>query len=188
MMYGEQTVFISKKEKKKLQSALRSKRKHSISIQIQPHGGEAAPLLLTKAQKKRVERGAAKRRNITITMSKRQLKSNMTYKGGFLSMLAGLATKVLPTLLTGIASGALAGAVEKAVSGGNGLYVQKGEHCYRADAVEGDGLYLSPHHQRISADGDGLYLKHGGKIYDGKGLILGANSPFKNIPLLGWIL
>jgi len=27
--------------------------------------------------------------------------------------------------------------------------------------------------------GDGLYLKKTGKIYDGRGLLLGPNSPFK---------
>ena len=36
--------------------------------------------------------------------------------------------------------------------------------------------------------GDGLYLKKEGKIYDGKGLLLGPNSPFKNIPILGMLL
>ena len=34
----------------------------------------------------------------------------------------------------------------------------------------------------------GLYLKQGGKLYDGKGLLLGPNSPFANIPILGAIL
>ena len=36
--------------------------------------------------------------------------------------------------------------------------------------------------------GSGLYMmKHAG-LYDGRGLILGPNSPFKNIPNLGMIL
>ena len=185
-MYEEYTTYISKREKRKLQSAIKKKHKHAITIHLQHHGGDAATLLLTKTQKKKVERAKSKGKHLSITMSKKQLEKNMVFKGGFLSMLAGLAAKVLPTLLTGIASGALAGAVEKAVTG-DGLYVQKGEHCYRADPVEGDGLYLSPRHSRIS-DGDGLYLQHGTNIYDGKGLILGTNSPFKNIPILGWIL
>ena len=42
--------------------------------------------------------------------------------------------------------------------------------------------------QIFSKLGDGLYLKKEGKIYDGKGLLLGPNSPFKNIPILGMLL
>jgi len=36
--------------------------------------------------------------------------------------------------------------------------------------------------------GNGLYLRKEGKIYDGKGLLLDPQSPFKNIPILGMIL
>jgi len=35
---------------------------------------------------------------------------------------------------------------------------------------------------------NGLYFRKEGKIYDGKGLLLGPQSPFKNIPILGMIL
>ena len=36
--------------------------------------------------------------------------------------------------------------------------------------------------------GHGLSLMKQGGLYDGSGLILGHNSPFKNIPILGMIL
>ena len=36
--------------------------------------------------------------------------------------------------------------------------------------------------------GNGLYLKDGGQMYEGSGLLLGENSPFKNIPILGMLL
>ena len=36
--------------------------------------------------------------------------------------------------------------------------------------------------------GDGLFVKQGSQIYDGRGLLLGKNSPFKNIPILGLLL
>lgn len=49
------------------------------------------------------------------------------------------------------------------------------------------GLYLKPSAARI-VQGDGLYLKRGQQFYDGSGLILGPNSPFKNVPLLGMLL
>ena len=42
--------------------------------------------------------------------------------------------------------------------------------------------------ERFSKLGDGLYLKKDGHIYDGKGLLLGPNNPFKNIPILGMLL
>ena len=47
---------------------------------------------------------------------------------------------------------------------------------------ESDGLYLAPH------PGNGLFLKHGEDISDGAGLVMGKNGPFKNIPVLGWLL
>jgi len=33
--------------------------------------------------------------------------------------------------------------------------------------------------------GNGLYASKEGNIYDGKGLLLGPQCPFKNIPILG---
>ena len=36
--------------------------------------------------------------------------------------------------------------------------------------------------------GNGLYLMKQGGLYDGRGLILGPNSPLKNILILGMIL
>ena len=41
---------------------------------------------------------------------------------------------------------------------------------------------------RSSVEGDGLFLKHGADISDGAGLLMGKNNPFKNIPVLGWLL
>ena len=52
--------------------------------------------------------------------------------------------------------------------------------------MKGDGLYLAPHPRFF--EGDGLFLKHGEDISDGAGLLMGKNSPFKNIPVLGWLL
>ena len=186
--YKEYEVYISNKQKRKLQSALKTN-KPSLTIEIQYSKGEKALLLLTKRQIVQVEKARMRNRNTTIRMSKRQLRANTTFKGGFLSMLAGLAARALPSLLTGLASGALSGAVEKAISG-NGIYIQKGKHCYRADPVEGDGLFLSPHRHPISTTpvNDGLWVKHGDNIYDGKGLLFGSKSPFKKIPILRWIL
>ena len=55
--------------------------------------------------------------------------------------------------------------------------------------TDGNGLYLGPASGKgFENVGNGLYLMKQGGLYDGRGLILGPNSPFKNIPILGMIL
>ena len=66
-------------------------------------------------------------------------------------------------------------------------YVQKRGKCYRAKIVAGNGLYLDPQGGWVAA-ADGVYLKRGHNVYDGEGLLLGRDSPFKNIPILGWLI
>ena len=99
-------------------------------------------------------------------------------------MLVELAAIALPSILGGLATGLVSGAVIRAVSG-DGLYLHKLEHCVKLDPVRGNGLYLTPH---SGLAGDGLYLKRGSTIQNGSGLILGPNSPFKNIPILNLLL
>jgi len=74
------------------------------------------------------------------------------------------------------------------VKSGSGLYLHKSGHCVKVEPVEGNGLYLTPHSRLAGVRGDGLYLKRGSSIYKGNGLLLGTHSPFKNIPILKWIL
>ena len=157
------------------------------SVQISLDGGGGHTLLLTRAQKDRIERAKLiGKRSMTIRMSRKQVQANVEHSGGFLGLLAGLAAKALPIVLGGLTSGLLSGAVEKAVSG-SGLYLHKSGHCVKVEPVHGDGLYLTPH-RTLPGRGDGLYLKRGGTIVDGRGLILGKNSPFKNIPILNLLL
>ena len=52
--------------------------------------------------------------------------------------------------------------------------------------MKGDGIYLAPLPRFV--EGEGLFLIHGEDISDGAGLLMGKNSPFKNIPVLGWLL
>ena len=55
--------------------------------------------------------------------------------------------------------------------------------------TDGSGLFLDPVNGKgLQLFGDGLYLKQDGKVMDGKGLLLGPNSPFRNIPILGQLL
>ena len=83
-------------------------------------------------------------------MSKKRVKANKQYRGGFLGMLAALAAKALPTLLGGLATGLVSEAVEKAIGGrglylhpsgrrgdGDGLYLHKSGHCVKVEPTKG---------------------------------------------------
>ena len=85
----------------------------------------------------------------------------------------------------------VSGGVHKAINGsgvavGDGLYLHKYGRCYRVPKLKGNGLYLAPHPRFV--EGDGLFLKHGSDISNGADLLMGKNSPFKNRPILGWLL
>ena len=60
--------------------------------------------------------------------------------------------------------------------------------CVEIETAE-EGLYLEPASGKgFETVGNGRYLMKQGGLYDGRGLILGPNSPFKNIPIHGMIL
>ena len=97
-----------------------------------------------------------------------------------------LAKTVIPALGVGALPGLASLGVQKAM--GSGLYLKKGG-CICQVETDGSGLYLKPYKGKgLHSHGDGLYLKQGGKLYDGKGLLLSPNSPFANIPILGAIV
>ena len=151
-------------------------------------------LALTQSQVNKLQRAIERGKRVTFRMSKKQLKHNLKVEGGFLRLLAGLAARALPmiakTVLPALGVGALSGLASTGVSKamGSGLYMKKGGLVNRVE-TDGRGLYLSPYKGKgLNSYGDGLYLKRGGSIYDGKGLLLGPNSPFANIPILGSIL
>ena len=97
-----------------------------------------------------------------------------------------IAKAVLPALGVGALSGLASTGVQKAM--GSGLYLKKGGIVSQVE-TDGEGLYLKPYKGKaLKGYGEGLYLKQGGTLYDGKGLLLGPSSPFKNIPILGAIL
>ena len=55
--------------------------------------------------------------------------------------------------------------------------------------TDGEGLYIEPASGKgFETVGNGLYLMKQGRLYDGRGLMLGPNSPFKNNPILGTTL
>ena len=68
------------------------------------------------------------------------------------------------------------------------MYLKKGGHVCQIE-TNGRGLYLGPTSDKgFETVGNDIYLMKQGELYDGRGLILGHDSPFKNIPILGMIL
>ena len=152
------------------------------------HGEDV--ITLTKSQVDRLVEAYEEKKGMTIRMSKTQLDPNMKIEGGFLPSLAGLIPfltgTVLPALGVGTLSGLASSGVRKLIE--NGLYLKKGGSVCQID-TDGKGLYLGPASGKgFENVGKGLYLMKQGGLYDGRGLILGPNSPLKNIPILGMIL
>ena len=184
-MYSQQKVYVPSKYNDRIKAAMSVDHPLSVKIDLTKDGNTT--VLMTSGQILKMQRAIASGKKVmTIRMSKKQVRHNTKFEGGFLSMLMRLATKALPVLLGGIATGALSGAVEKAVSG-NGLFL--GKRGYGTAKIdfnkEDNGITLTP----VKAEKyNGLYLKHDGQVYEGKGLLLGPKSPFRNIPVLGLIL
>jgi len=148
-------------------------------------------IALTKSQVKKMKNALQRNKGVVIEMSSSQVKANLKMEGGFLGALLGLAARFLPTiaktLLPGIAMGAASAGIEKAIKG-TGLYMKRGGSMCSVE-TEGKGLYLRKVTTPRGITGNGLYHRTPtGYVTVGKGLILGPNSPFKNIPLLGAIL
>ena len=185
-MYYQQKVNVPTKYHDRIRTAMSTKHPLSVKLDLTKNGDTT--VLMTPGQIVKMQRALSSGKKVmTIRMSKRQVKHNTEFEGGFLSTLLNFATKALPVLLTGAASGLLSGVLDKAVSG-NGLFLGKRGYGIAAKIdfnKEDNGLTLTP----VEGDRyDGLYLKHDGQVYQGKGLLLGPKSPFKNIPLLGLIL
>ena len=195
--YKNVQVNISEGQRKKLKAALENNvEKVSIQLDLEDFNGEDV-LALTQGQINRIAKAFRNGKGTRITMSPTQLKYNLRIEGGFLGMLAGLAARALPflataakTILPHLGIGALTGLANAGVQKimGKGLYLKKGGCVCRVE-TDGRGLYLDPTNgQGLKLFGDGLYLKRGSKVTDGKGLLLGPNSPFRHIPILGMLL
>ena len=190
--YMNVKVNVSEGQKQKLQDSLQSSGAVSIRLRYNDLNGEDV-LALTNAQVNRLAKAFEGGKGLTIKLSKAQVTHNLKVEGGFLGALAGMAARFLPTILktvlpalgVGALSGLASSGVQKAI--GNGLFLKKGG-CVCQLETDGKGLYLGPvSGSGFESVGDGLYVKKQGGVYDGKGLLLGPNSPLKNIPILGWL-
>ena len=192
--YVNVSVNISEGQKEKLQHAIKASCS-AVSIRLGHEDLKGNDIIaVTNSQAKKLAKAHENGKGITISMTSKQLKHNTKIEGGFLGLLAGLAARALPmiakTVLPALGVGALSrlasSGVQKAME--LGLYLKKGG-CVSQVETDGHGLYLKPYEGKgLRSYGDGLYLKRGGKLYDGKGLLLGPNSPFAYIPILGAIL
>ena len=87
-------------------------------------------IAVTQSQLNRLKKAHEAGKGVTIIMSKSQVAHNMKIQGGFLPLLAGLASQALPfltgTVLPALGVGALSSlastGVQKLV--GNGLYIK----------------------------------------------------------------
>ena len=151
-------------------------------------------IFITNGQFNKLQNARDRGKGLTIRMSSKQLKHNVKTEGGFLGAilpalgavarvagpaLMGVAKKVLPHLATGALSGLASTGVSKLF--GNGLYLKKGGMIAQVE-TDGQGVYLRPYKGKgLGSRGNGLYLKQGKNIYDGKGILT-------SIPIIGDIL
>lgn len=186
-------VTVSDNQKDKLKKALNSGCAISIKLAYEDLSGDDV-LAVTRSQANKMVKAFENNKGMILKLSKAQLAYNKKIEGGFLSMIAGLAAKALPlltkTVLPALGVGALSGlastAVNKAVGDGLYLNAKNGSGCYKV-TTDGEGLYLTPA-KGFQNLGSGLYLMQKGEAYDGSGLLLGENSPFKHVPILGMLL
>ena len=196
-------VNISEGQKQKLQTALQVGGPVSIRLTYEDlNGGDV--LALTNSQVNKITNAYEGGKGVTIKMSKTQLVHNMKVEGGFLGLLARAAARtiapilsktvlpfiaktVLPALGVGALTGLASSGVQKVMGtgttkkSGQGLYLKKGG-CVCQVETDGKGLYLSPASgSGFSQYGNGLYIKRGGQLYDGRGLL-------SQIPIFGPIL
>ena len=189
--YTSVKVNISDGQKEKLQHDIKAGCP-AVSIRLGHEDLQGNDILaITNSQAKKLAKAHENGKGIRIRMSSSQLKRNTKIEGGFLGLLAGLAARAssvlaktfLPALGVGALSGLASTGVQKAM--GSGLYLKKGGLVSQVE-TDGHGLYLKPYKGKgLQSYGDGLYLKQGEQLYYGKGLLLGPNSPFANIPILG---
>lgn len=195
MVYEKYHVNISDAQKRNIKKSYANGNEIRMQFSYEDLNNGDDLIALTKNQVKKMRDALQRNKGVVIKMSPTQARANLKMEGGFLSALLGMAARFLPTiaktLLPGIAMGALSGAasagVEKAIKG-TGLYLKKGG-CMCSIETDGKGLYLHKVSMPRGMTGNGLFLENGGDYQSvGKGLILGPNSPFKNIPILGAIL
>ena len=180
--YTPTDVHVDERQEGKLKDAIANNK--SISVSIFLTEPRRKTLLLTKGQIQKIERSQLLGKpRVSIRLTVPQIKANTEHNGGFLWSLARL---IGPSIVKGLATYAVSKGVEKMMNKeGKGLFIQKNGHCAKIESASGNGLFLSPH--PVFPHGEGLFEADKNGI-SGDGLLLGSNSPFKNVPLLNLLL
>ena len=144
-----------------------------VSVKLDLTGNPDHKIFVTIGQKKKIEAAvAAGKRDMTLRFSVKQAKYNHESEGGFLGAMLSAASRFLPAILAGLAAG-----TAEYHSEGNGMFLGRRDHTYQIRHM-GEGLVITPaEHSNIK----GFYVKHGEKIFQGKGILHGL---FGKIPLL----
>lgn len=167
-MYSPVFTHIPVRSHERIKRAIHDGKSFSVKVDLKHE--PTHEILLTNGQKNRLERAKVMGKHGTrIQVSPRQVEANVVHGKGLLSILAKLAAMILPAVM------------------GSGLFLSKNGHVARVQGIQGGGLYLSPHAR--APEREGLYLvSDDGNVYHGDGLLLGKNSPFRNIPILNILL
>ena len=175
MLYNPVKVVVACSQRDELKSQIDQKHL-PVKIDLKNTSPEDT-LLLTRGQIAAIEkaRTLGRRKYKTIRMSRKQIEKNRKHQGGFLSSLNDAI--------------ALDNTSPPSLDGDDGIYLIKRGHCMKVYPVKDNGLYLQEHPTTLhDVFGDGLYLKRDNIIENGEGIVFTENTPFKNIPILGWVL
>ena len=121
-MYTDVNVNISDNQKQKIRNALAAGTQLSLRLSHEDLVGNDV-IAVTQSQLNRLKKAHQAGKGVTIKMSKSQVVYNMKIQGGFLPLLAGLASQalpfltgtVLPALGVGASSGLASTGVQKLV-------------------------------------------------------------------------
>ena len=96
-MYTDVNVNISDNQKQKVKNALATGTQLSLRLSHEDLVGDDV-IAVTQSQLNQLKKAHQAGKGVTIKMSKSQVVHNMKVQGGFLPLLAGLASKALPFL------------------------------------------------------------------------------------------
>ena len=147
-MYTNVKVGISDTQKRKLKKALSDGTQLSLRLSHADLAGEDL-IAVTQSQLNNLKQAKETGKGVTIKLSKTQVAHNMKVRGGFLPLLASLASQavsfltgtVLPASGVGALSGLASTGVQKIM--GNGLFLKKGGGVCEID-TDGKRLLLEP--------------------------------------------
>ena len=149
------------------------------------HGEDV--IALTKSQVDRLVEAYEEKKGLPIRMSKTQLAHNAKIEGGFFTSVSWIDSIPNWNCFASFRSWSFirTGEYRGTTTNWKWIVSKEGKWC----VSDREGQYLGPASGKgFETVGNGLYLMKQGGLYDGRGLILGPNSLFRNIPILCMIL